>query len=216
MTPIIRGQFTSTCTRRVAVVFKEYGVPYELRSIDWSKAEHKTPEFLEHQPFGQIPYLIDGDIEVFESRAIAKFVALKYRGQNGVDLLPDPNDLKAVAKYEQAASIELSNFDPYASGLAYEKVFKPMRGVQTDEDTVASHIATLDAKLDGYERILAKQKFLAGAKITVVDLFHLPYGSMLTKFGVNFLEEPERRPNVARWWKDVVSRPSWQAVKESA
>jgi len=216
MSVTLRGHSMSTCTRRVAVVLKEYDVSYELLSIDWAKAEHKTPEFLEHQPFGQVPYLIDGDIEVYESRAIAKFIALKYRGKNGVDLLPDPTDLKAVAKYETAASVEQSNFDPYASGLAAEKVFKPMRGVATNEDTVASYTATLDGKLDGYERILAKQQFLAGDKITIVDLFHLPYGSFLAKLGVNFLEEPEKRPNVARWWKAVSSRPSWQAVKDAA
>jgi glutathione S-transferase len=35
-------------------------------------SEVKTPQWLEKQPFGQMPYLEDGDFVVFESRAIAK------------------------------------------------------------------------------------------------------------------------------------------------
>ena len=37
-----------------------------------------------------------------------------------------------------------------------------MRGGQTDEALVEKYIATLDAKLNGYEAILAKQKYIAG------------------------------------------------------
>ena len=47
--------------------------------------------------------------------------------------------------------------------------------------------------------------------MTLADLFHIPYGSMLAKVGYNGLEE---KPNVARWWKDITSRESWQAVKD--
>lgn len=52
------GSPLSTCTRRVAVVLKEKGVPYELISIDLSKGEHKKPDYIDNfQPFGQVPVL---------------------------------------------------------------------------------------------------------------------------------------------------------------
>lgn len=52
------GSPMSTCTRRVAVVLKEKGVPYELIPVDLSKGEHKKPDFIENfQPFGQVPVL---------------------------------------------------------------------------------------------------------------------------------------------------------------
>jgi glutathione S-transferase len=47
----------STCTRRVALIAKELNVPYELIPVDLLVAEHKQPPHLEHQPFGQIPYI---------------------------------------------------------------------------------------------------------------------------------------------------------------
>ena len=64
--------------------------------------------------------------------------------------------------YDQAASIETSNFDTFAAKLVSEKVFKPMFGMKTDEELVATLIQGLDAKLNGYEAILSKQKYLAG------------------------------------------------------
>ncbi|PSR73266.1 hypothetical protein EW026_g5785 [Hermanssonia centrifuga] len=208
------GSPGSTCTRRVATILKEKNVPYELIAVDMAKAEHKSPSHLEKQPFGQVPIIDDDGFILFESRAIARYIALKYRDQ-GTPLLPDPTDLKAVGKFEQAASIELSNFDPFASGLAAEKVFKPNKGIPTNEDTVKFYAATLSTKLNGYEAILSKQKYLAGDEITVADLFHLPYGAFLEKLGYSYLVSGEY-PNVTRWWTDITSRPSWQAVKDHA
>lgn len=55
----IHGSSFSLCTRRAAVVFKEKGIDYELIPVDMTKAEHKSPEYLEKgQPFGKIPYLV--------------------------------------------------------------------------------------------------------------------------------------------------------------
>ena len=124
MTITLVGHPMSTCTRRVAAIFKEKGVPFEFKLIDFAKGEHKAAEYLKSQPFGQVPYIIDDGFVLFESRAIGRYIASKYRNQ-GTPLIPDPADLKATALFEQAASIEQSAFDPYASGIASEKVFKP-------------------------------------------------------------------------------------------
>jgi glutathione S-transferase len=54
----IHGIPQSTCTRRVAVIAKERGVPYQVIPVNLQAAEHKQPAYLSHQPFGQIPYLL--------------------------------------------------------------------------------------------------------------------------------------------------------------
>lgn len=118
------GNPLSTCTRRVSTVLREKNVPYEFHRIDFSKGEHKSPDYLKKQPFGQVPYIDDDGFILYESRAICRYIATKYRDQ-GTPLIPDPSDLKATALFEQAASIETSNFDPFASGLAWEKFLKP-------------------------------------------------------------------------------------------
>ncbi|KAI0739292.1 thioredoxin-like protein, partial [Irpex lacteus] len=113
------GNPLSTCTRRVATILKEKKVPYEFVSIDFAKGEHKSPAFLAKQPFGQVPYIVEDDgFTLYESRAIGRYIAEKYRGQ-GNEVLPSKDDLKAVALFEQAASVEQSNFDAFASPIAW-------------------------------------------------------------------------------------------------
>jgi len=200
----------SACTRRVKTVAYEKGIPFELVSMHWASPEVKTPQFLEKQPFGQIPYLDDDGFLIYESRAICRYLANKYADQ-GPKLVPEPTDLKEMALFEQAASVELSNHDTYAFGITEQKIFSPMFGREPDEKRVQQLLGTLKSKLEGYERILSKQKYLYGNELSIVDLFHLPYGSWVDKL---FPEVYEKNPHVARWWNSLKERESWKLVEE--
>lgn len=52
------GSPFSTCTKRVATVLHEKKVPFEIYSINLAAGEHKTPSYLEKQPFGVVPYIV--------------------------------------------------------------------------------------------------------------------------------------------------------------
>ncbi|KZW02504.1 glutathione S-transferase [Exidia glandulosa HHB12029] len=210
MVVIIHGASESTCTRRVALVCKELGVEYKLNLVSWG--DIKGDEHLKLQPFGQLPVLEDDGFFLFESRAIARYLTLKYG--NGSTLIPPASDLKALALFEAAASIEQADFDPFAAGIVWEKLHKSHVGGKTDEARAAEYTARLDGKLEGYERILSKTKYLAGDNITLADLFHVPYGYLIEEHIKSDLFK--KRPNVARWFSEIVSRPSWQAVKNGA
>ncbi|THU91382.1 glutathione S-transferase [Dendrothele bispora CBS 962.96] len=202
----------ATCGRRVATVLWEKKIPYEFIDVDVFNGEHKTPAYLEKHPFGQIPYIEDDGFILYESRAICRYLEAKYPNKD-LKLAPSPSDVKASALFEQAASVEQNNFEPHASKAAYESVLKPLfRKEPKDEATYNAAIKALSDKLDGYERILSKQKYLAGDEITLVDLFHIVYGAMLEQGGSDLMTS--KGPNVARWWKDISSRASWQAVKD--
>ena len=112
-----------TCTKTVRCVLEELSIPYEVIVVDIFRNEHKTRAYKTKQPFGLVPYIDDDGFVLYESRAICRYLALKYGGIG--KLIPDPADLQKTARFEQGASIELSNFDPYASALAFENVFKP-------------------------------------------------------------------------------------------
>lgn len=98
----IYGVAVSTCTKRVITTLLEKEVPYELITIDWSKAEHKQPEHLRKHPFGKVPVLEDDGYFVFESRAICKYIAKKFAGQ-GTKLIPDSQDDRGYGLFEQAS-----------------------------------------------------------------------------------------------------------------
>ncbi|KAG6805151.1 hypothetical protein H0H93_005527, partial [Arthromyces matolae] len=73
-----------------------------------------------------------------------------------------PADIKKKALFEQAASIELNNFDPFASKAVAEIVFKPYLGLTPNKEVHQELIVELGKRLDAYNVILSKQKYIAG------------------------------------------------------
>ncbi|KAJ7148782.1 glutathione S-transferase [Mycena crocata] len=200
------GMRQATCTRRVATVLHELKVPFELHEIDFKSNEHKSPAFLEKQPFGQIPYIDDDGFILYETRAICRYIAAKHPASGLI-----PTDPKSLALFEQAASVEIANFDPHAFKAVSELVMKPLFGWPNDLAVAEEALAVLDTKLDGYDAILAKQRYVAGESLTLADLFHIPYAPFLTKGGSDIMT---RKPNVARWYNELVARPSWLAYMD--
>ncbi|KAJ7776551.1 glutathione S-transferase [Mycena maculata] len=192
----------------VAQVLLEKQIPFEHILVDLGKGEHKTAEFLEKHPFGQVPVIDDDGFILYESRAIARYLAEKYAGQ-GTPLIP--TDLKGRALFEQAASVEFADFNPPLLRILTEKFRKPS-GQPVDEVAVAEAVAQLSATLQVYEGILGKQKFLAGNEITIVDMFHLAYAPILRVEGIDVMTSTG--PNTARWWNDVLTRPTRVKLKE--
>ncbi|KAJ7289523.1 glutathione S-transferase [Mycena rebaudengoi] len=189
----------------VGLVLAEKQIPFEHIFVNLSKGEHKTPEFLEKHPFGQIPVIDDDGFILCESRAICRYLSEKYADQ-GTPLIP--TDLKARAIFEQAASFEFANFHPHA----FKAAMAFFRGENVANPAlVTDAVAALSKTLDVYEKILEKQKFLAGNEITLVDIFHLGFAPGLAGRGEDIMVK--KGPNVTRWWNDLIQRPTWVKLK---
>ena len=61
-------------TARVLTVLYELDLAHEFVHVDIAKGEHKTPAYGAKQPFGKVPVLDDGGFEVFESRAMCRYL----------------------------------------------------------------------------------------------------------------------------------------------
>ncbi|KAJ7800582.1 glutathione S-transferase [Mycena olivaceomarginata] len=201
------GYAKSTGTWRAATVLYEAKVPFEFVMVDVMHGEHKSPAYLEKQPFGQIPYIDDNGFILYESRAICRYIAAKYPESNLI-----PTDPKKNALFEQAASSEYANFETIAGGIITEVWGKRTMGLKEDQAVIDAKILALDAKLNAYNAILGKTKYLAGDEITLADLFHLPHAPIIGEHAKTDIMV--RKPNVARWYKDLTSRPSWRAFED--
>ena len=60
---------------RVRWALEEAGLDYEPMLFDHPQV--KSDDYRRHQPFGQVPYYADGDLELFESGAIVFHIAEK-------------------------------------------------------------------------------------------------------------------------------------------
>ncbi|KAL7933867.1 glutathione S-transferase [Trichoderma chlorosporum] len=205
------------CPQRLLLTIHELGLHIkDIREVDISKFEHKRPEILKLNPFGAVPFIrdetYDPPLMLAESRAIARYLAQAYGGSDAsTSLLPDPNDLVAIAKFEEAASIELTSFDAAANPLVFEELFKPswFNG-ETDVEKCKLLRESLLRVVDLLDKRLEDQQFMAGDKLTVADLFFVPYMHHLDKTVYPTLLDS--RPHLSAWWKRMINRESYKHV----
>jgi len=205
------GLAGSTCTSRVlATLFEKHVEDFKIKPVDLASGEHKKSEYLKLQPFGVIPVLQDGDFNIFESRAIARYISEKFENQ-GTPLFGET--VKDRALVNQWLEVESQNYNPAVSSIVAQVVFSKYKGLTTDEKVVEEQLAKLEKVLDVYEEHLSKNKYLAGDFFSIADLSHLPY----THYLVNVAKKGEgvtSRKHVNAWWEDISSRPAWKKVLE--
>ncbi|KIM92927.1 hypothetical protein OIDMADRAFT_36174 [Oidiodendron maius Zn] len=202
----------STCTTRLLIVFAEKDLEFSLYQPDLANGEQKRKPHTDKHPFGVIPVLEDGDFRIFESRAIARYLAVKYHDR-GSPLVPPVGDTKAWALFEQWASVELSHFDPFASVTYVQKFINPKNGTPSDESAVTTAIKILGQKLDVMDGILNKQAYMGGETFSLVDVFYMPTMNGLFLAGEGHLITS--RIHLDDWWKRLTARPSWKKVLDA-
>ncbi|RCV25488.1 hypothetical protein SETIT_5G171100v2 [Setaria italica] len=213
MAPVkVFGPAMSTNVARVLVCLEEVGAEYEVVNIDFQAKEHKGPEHLARNPFGQIPAFQDGDVVLFESRAISKYILRKYKSAE-TDLLREGN-LREAAMVDVWTEVEAHQYNPALSPVVYECLINPtMRGVPTNQKVVDESLEKLRKVLHVYEARLSKSKYLAGDFLSFADLNHFPYTFyfMATPHASLF----DSYPHVKAWWERLMARPSMKKLGAS-
>ncbi|KAG6556923.1 hypothetical protein Mapa_001338 [Marchantia paleacea] len=203
----IYGYAGSTCCGRVLLTLFEKNVDdYEIFHVDLYKREHKSLEFLKHQPFGETPYVIDGELTLFESRAIARTFASKYADQGTALYGSTPQEEALV---EQWLEVEAQHYDSAISKIVYNLLFYPKFGLPCDHGVVANQMAKFEAVLDVYDKRLSESKYLAGDFFSLADLSHITdthYFIHIAHKGAVF----DSRPHVKAWIADLFARPTTQ------
>ncbi|KAK9282078.1 hypothetical protein L1049_004990 [Liquidambar formosana] len=201
----------STATCCVLTCLHEKEVEFEFVPVNLSAGEHKQPSFTTKNPFGQIPVLEDGDVALFESRAITAYVAEKFEG-TGYDLLRHGN-LNEAALVKVWIEVESQQFNPPISQIIHQFFLAPLYGKSTDQAVIDANVEKLGKVLDVYEAKLSCTKYLAGDFYSLADLHHLPHTHYFMK--TPWASIINGRPHVKAWWEDISSRPSFKKVAEA-
>jgi glutathione S-transferase len=196
----IYGHPMSTCTRKVLMTLLETNTSFDLEVVDFAKGEHKQEPHLSRQPFGQVPVLQDAGFELYESRAMCRYINDKAGGA----LVP--RDLRDRARMEQWMSIETSDF----TGAVMKFIFQHIFQRQQTPETLEAAGAQLDKALPVMDRQLASHPFIAGETFTLADICFMPY--IEYGMGTPAKERFAKHPHVAAWWSKISERPTWRKV----
>ena len=167
---------------RVRWALEEASLPYRVQSVPF---RDRNPEHFAHQPFGQVPWLTDGDISIFESGAI-----LLHLGERSSALMPaDPRGRNRAKEWLFAAlnSVEMASL-PWSLFM--------FSGDTGDTPGWKRFDAFLKARLQHMEPVLAGGEWLAGP-FSVADILMADVLRLVDRFD-GLAEHPACRDYVAR------------------
>ena len=167
---------------RVRWALEEAGLPYRVEGVPF---EDRQPDHLAHQPFGQVPWLTDGDLTVFESGAI-----LLHLGERSATLMAtDQCGRTETVEWLFAAlnSVEMAGLPWSLFRFAGEAAGSP--GERQIGEFLAARLAHLDDVLRG-------RTWLAGA-FSIADIAMADVLRLVDRFD-GLSDHPRCRDYLAR------------------
>ncbi len=192
---------------KVMAVANHLGLDYTVRMVDFRKGDQKTPEYAALNPNRKMPTLKEGDYVLWESNAIAQYLALK-RPESG--LLP--KEERARLDVTRWQFWDLAHWDPACAVFAFEYVAKRLvLGIhEPDMEAIAKGTEAFHRVAKVLDGQLKHRRFVTGDHLTLAD-FSL--GAAMN------LAEPahypiERYGEIKRWFTTLRALPSWQKTLE--
>ncbi|WP_025036961.1 glutathione S-transferase family protein [Bradyrhizobium sp. DOA9] len=174
---------------RVRWALEEAALPYRVASTQF---DDRGPAHLAHQPFGQVPWLTDGDISIFETGAI-----LLHLGGLSERLMPnDPSGRTEATEWVFAAlnSVEMASL-PWG--------MSKFMGHPTDTAAWKFVNDFLKLRLRRLEPVLGSREWLAGS-FSIADILMADVLRVVDRFG-GLADSPACRAYVAR----ATARPAF-------
>jgi GSH-dependent disulfide-bond oxidoreductase len=180
---------------KVSIALEELGLPYTVRPIALGTGEQKEPWFLEINPNGRIPAIVDhgnDDFAVFESGAI-----LIYLAERAGKLLPQ--EPKARSRVLQWLMFQMGGVGPMMGQANVFVRYAPER----IEYAIGRYQRESRRLFEVLDRQLEKTPFLAG-EYSIADIATFPWvrsyeWSQLSIDGL---------PHLKRWIDAIAARPA--------
>jgi glutathione S-transferase len=195
--------FSPNC-RKVRAVAYELGIALEHERVDLLAGGQRAPAFLARNPNGRVPVLEDGDLILWESTAIIRYLAA------GSPLAPSAP--RAAAEVDRWIAWQLAHLAPAMSKVAFEKIVKRLvpRGAP-DEARIAEGTAEFDQMSAILDAALDGREYVAGP-LTLADFALAAHYSLAAAAGLEVA--PHRR--VESWLARVSARDSMKRALSDA
>jgi glutathione S-transferase len=197
------GRPSSSNVQKARWALAELGLDYEHIPLGGKYGGNKDASYLAMNPNGLVPTLRDGDLVLWESHAIVRYLAAQY----GPGRLW-PVDPVLRAKSDQWVDWAATEFQKGWIEVFWRLVRTPVP--QRDSKAIASAIAMTERCLAIMDAQLAETRFLAGNSFTYGDI---PAGIAMYRWTTMEIER-QPHPNVDRWHQELRERPAYREMVE--
>ena len=166
---------------------------YELVPVDFMAGQHKSPEFLQLNPLGEIPILEDDGLILRDSQAILIYLAKKYGGEAW--LPSDPAGMAQVTQWLSTAANEI------ARGPNDARLNRKF-GFAVDLETAQRKAESI---LNIIEQHLNQHQWLALDRPTIADIACFPYIALAPE-GDTMLNQ---YPAIKQWCDRIKKLPNF-------
>ena len=149
-------------TYRCLWLLEELGLEYERELVHWQDEGAKRSAYLELNPNGRVPCLVDGDLVLFESLAINLYLMRRYGGPL------TPNSIEEEARVLQWSFWATNEIEPLLTAILNERAYKPE--AEWDKEAIAVAQAALLKPTKILDDQLTGRDYLLGDSFTVADL----------------------------------------------
>lgn len=201
----IWGRLTSVNVQKVVWCADELGLEYERIEAGGKYGIVTTPPYLAINPNALVPVIEDGDVVLWESNAIVRYLAARH----GAGTLWS-TDAKLRADADRWMDWQTTTFNP-AIGPAFWQLIRtaPEKRdaavIETARASGEKYLALLDAHL-------ASRDFVAGSSFTMGDI---PIGCSVDRWYKLPLARASH-PHVERWYSALRGRKGATQVVELA
>jgi glutathione S-transferase len=168
---------------------------YEWVRVDLMKGEHKSPEYLAKNPFGQVPFLVDGETQLADAQAILVYLARQYGGEQWLPL--DALPLAQVIRWLSTAAGEVRQ-GPENARLYY--LFGAGTNINIERATQKSEFI-----LTQLEQHLSTRSWLEFDHPTIADVAIYPYIALARDGKIDL----DAYPNVLSWIERIKQLPGY-------
>lgn len=201
----IWGRKNSSNVRKALWAAEEAGVAFEAIDAGGAFGLVNDPEYRAKNPNGLVPLVEDGDLVLWESNAIVRYLAARYAAG---DLYPEDPALRAQG--DKWMDWTTSAFAPVFRDLFWGTLRTPPP--ERDPARIAAALARCSELLAMPERALAAQPFLSGERFAMGDI---PLGSFIYAWFEMPIERPEL-PALEAWYARLKERPAYRKAVMTA
>ena len=169
-------------------------IEYQFIRVDLMKGEHKTPEYLQLNPFGQVPLLIDGDKTLPDAQAILVYLARQYGNEQWL-----PTEAEALSRVVRWLSTTAGEI---RQGVESARLFH-LFGAKTINIEIAKQKSAFI--LDQINRHLADREWLELGHPTIADIAAFPYIALAADGKVSL----DEYPHIVAWIERIKQLPGF-------